>query len=35
MHQIAWYGAHGFIKNAAESAKIVDRRFVTPMTIGR
>ena len=35
MHQIAWYGAHGFIKNAADSAKIVDRRFVVPMSIGR
>jgi NitT/TauT family transport system substrate-binding protein len=35
MHQIAWYGEHGFIKNAAGSDKIVDRRFVVPMSLGR
>jgi NitT/TauT family transport system substrate-binding protein len=33
MHQIAWYGEHGFIKNAAGSTQIVDRRFVVPMSL--
>jgi NitT/TauT family transport system substrate-binding protein len=35
MHQIKWYGEHGFIKNAAGSTQIVDRRFVVPMSLGR
>jgi NitT/TauT family transport system substrate-binding protein len=35
MHQIQWYGEHGFIKNAASSTQIVDKRFVVPMSIGR
>jgi NitT/TauT family transport system substrate-binding protein len=33
MHQITWYGDHGFIKNAASAGQIVDRRFVTPISI--
>jgi len=35
MHQIAWYRDHGFLKNAAGAEKIVDRRFVVPMSLGR
>jgi NitT/TauT family transport system substrate-binding protein len=34
-HQIAWYGAHGFIKNAADADKIVDRRFVVSMSLAK
>lgn len=33
MHQIAWYRDHGFLKNAAGSEKIVDRRYVVPMSL--
>jgi NitT/TauT family transport system substrate-binding protein len=33
MHQIAWYRDHGFLKNAAGVEKIVDRRFVVPMSL--
>ena len=35
LHQIAWYRDHGFLKNAAGAEKIVDKRFVVPMTLGR
>jgi NitT/TauT family transport system substrate-binding protein len=35
MHQIAWYRDHGFLKNAAGAEKIVDMRFVVPMSLGR
>lgn len=33
MRQIAWYRDHGFLKNAAGAEKIVDRRFVVPMSL--
>ncbi len=33
MHQIAWYRDHGFLKNAAGAEKIIDRRFVMPMSL--
>ena len=33
MRQIAWYRDHGFLKNAAGAEKIVDRRFVTTMSL--
>jgi len=35
MHQIAWYRDHGCLKNAAGAEKIVDKRFVVPMSLGR
>lgn len=35
MHQIAWYRDHGFLKNAAGAEKIVDKRFVVPMSLGQ
>ena len=34
-HQIKWYGEHGFLKNAADADKIIDKRFVVPMSLGR
>jgi NitT/TauT family transport system substrate-binding protein len=35
LHQIAWYRDHGFLKNVAGAEKIVDKRFVVPMTLGQ
>jgi hypothetical protein len=35
MRQIAWYRDRGFLKNAASAEKIVDRRFVTAMSLAR
>jgi len=35
MRQIAWYDDHGFLKNAAGAEKIVDKRFVVPMSPNR
>jgi NitT/TauT family transport system substrate-binding protein len=31
--QIAWYRGHGFLKNADDAEKIIDQRFVTPMSL--
>jgi ABC-type nitrate/sulfonate/bicarbonate transport system substrate-binding protein len=35
LHQIAWYRDHGFLNNATGAEKIVDKRFVVPMTLGQ
>lgn len=35
LHQIAWYRDHGFLKNAAGAEKIVDKRFVVPMSLSK
>jgi len=32
-HQIAWYRDHGFLKNAGDAEKIIDTRFVVPMSL--
>ena len=32
-HQIAWYREHGFLKGGADSDKIIDQRFVVPMSL--
>jgi NitT/TauT family transport system substrate-binding protein len=31
LHQIDWYRAHGFIKNAVDGGTLIDKRFVVPM----
>jgi NitT/TauT family transport system substrate-binding protein len=33
LHQIAWYRAHGFLKNAVDGDALLDKRFVVPMSL--
>lgn len=34
LHQIDWYRAHGFLKNAIDGNVLIDKRFVVPMPQG-
>ena len=33
LRQIAWYRAHGFLKNAVDGDALIDKRFVVPMSL--
>ncbi|HLI20830.1 MAG TPA: ABC transporter substrate-binding protein [Stellaceae bacterium] len=33
LHQIDWYRAHGFLKNTVDGSKLIDKRFVVPMSL--
>lgn len=35
LHQIDWYRAHGFIKNAVDGDALIDKRFVVSMSLAR